>query len=217
MYKIAVIDDNPLLRQQVINRLSDNYNVCYEADSGEDWLQWIKTASPAERPDIVLMDIEMDSMDGIKATALTKAAFPQLKIAMLTVFEHEDKVLDSILAGADGYLLKDETKVKLFTCIDDIMQGGSYMSAAIARKAMMMLQNQHATPQTTIVHELTKREKETLEWVMEGHSYQYIADKMYVSLSTIKTHIHHIYKKMEVKNKMEAALKMKQLPNIRTH
>jgi len=206
-YKVAIIDDNTLLRENLVNRLIGKLDLVYEGASAAAFLRFMAGAASNQWPQLVLMDIEMDEMDGITATALLKQKYPLLRIAMLTVFEQDEKVWQSILAGADGYILKDETRERLLNAIEDIMQGGAYMSPAIAVRAMRLLRQQPLPRVATsyVEEHLTRRELEILEMIAQGFSYKQIAEKSFISIYTAKTHIHHIYEKLQVRNKMDAA------------
>ncbi|MCU0374909.1 MAG: response regulator transcription factor [Chitinophagaceae bacterium] len=206
-YRVAIIDDNKLLRENLVNRLSGKLELVYEGSSATAFIKFMAGVSSNQWPQLVLMDIEMDEMDGIAATAQLKQKYPLLRIAMLTVFEQDEKVWQSILAGADGYILKDETRDRILGAIEDIMQGGAYMSPAIAVRAMRLLRQQ---PPARVVagmveEQLTRRELEILEMIAQGFSYKQIAEKSFISIYTAKTHIHHIYEKLQVRNKMDAA------------
>lgn len=206
-YRVAIIDDNRLLRENLISRLSGKYELVYEGSSAAAFIKFMAAVSSNQWPQLVLMDIEMDDMDGIAATEQLKQKYPLLRIAMLTVFEQDEKVWQSILAGADGYILKDETRDRILGAIEDIMQGGAYMSPAIAVRAMRLLRQQ-PPPRVaagTVEQQLTRRELEILEMIAEGLSYKQIAEKSFISIYTAKTHIHHIYEKLQVRNKMDAA------------
>ena len=153
------------------------------------------------------MDIEMEGTNGIEATALVKEFNPAIKVIMLTVFEDEDKVLNAIKAGADGYLLKDEKKEKLIECIHDVISGGSYLSPSVANKAMKYLQKTYVPKEASPGNPLTPREQEILLLIIDGQSYQEIASGLFISMPTVKSHIYHIYEKLHVSNKIEAAKK----------
>jgi DNA-binding NarL/FixJ family response regulator len=170
--KIAIVDDNQMLRENLAVRLQDHFDIVFNTGDAEELLGFLETNVDQRWPGLVLMDIEMDGMDGIVATSKIKTDFPQVKVAMLTVFEEEEKVWQSILAGADGYILKDETKEKLLMAIDDILHGGAFMSATIALKAMKLLK-QHAPTlsQDETSLQLTTREYEILELISQGLSY----------------------------------------------
>jgi DNA-binding NarL/FixJ family response regulator len=210
--KIIIVDDNELLRDNLSTRLKDQFEITYCTGDAEELFDYLQLTDQQEWPALVLMDIEMDGIDGITATAKLKTEYPFLKIAMLTVFEQEEKVWQSILAGADGYILKDEPKERLLMAMEDILQGGAFMSASIALKAMkLMKQISPALEQDEETLQLTNREYEILELIAQGFSYKQIADKIFISVFTAKTHIHHIYEKLQVKNKTEAALKFRKV------
>lgn len=160
-------------------------------------------------PDVVLMDIEMPGMTGIEAVPQIKKKYPAVKILMQTVFEDDDRVFDSICAGASGYILKNEINARLIDYIKDLQTGGSAMSPSIARKVLAKMQ-EHATvirPPQTPDYNLTAREKEVLSCITEGMSYKMIADKLSISFETVKTHIKNIYEKLHVASMSEAVAK----------
>jgi DNA-binding NarL/FixJ family response regulator len=215
---VAVVDDNRLLRQHLVTRLQGNYRVVFEADSGISMQQCLLANPEQDLPLAILMDIEMDDMDGIEATRWAKANFGSIKVIMLTVMDDEERVWQSIMAGADSYILKDEPREKLLACIQDTLEGGAYMSPGIARKAMKLLQQQAGPPAEVVnkqLAELTRRELEILQLLQEGLTYKQIADRIYISAHTAKTHIHNIYEKLQVRNKVEASNKLKQFARPR--
>jgi len=122
---------------------------------------------------------------------------------MATVFEDENHIFDAILAGADGYLLKDETPENLHRCLQEALEGGAPMSPAIARKSLQMLRRAAPVPAAPD-HNLTPREVEILEQLSRGLSYQQVADNLFVSPGTVRTHIEHVYRKLQVNNKTSA-------------
>jgi len=212
MQHVAVVDDNGPLRQHLIARLQGHYHVAFDAASGSDMQQWMLSLPVQYLPALILMDIEMDDIDGIEATRWVKANYPAVKVVILTVLDDEDRVWQSIMAGADSYMLKDEPREKLLACIHDTLEGGAYMSPGIARKAMQLMQRQAAaTAQQSnpVLEELTRREIEILQLLQEGLTYKQIADRIFISAHTAKTHIHNIYEKLQVRNKVEAANKLK--------
>lgn len=204
MISIAIVDDNDFLRKAMMERLGSQFRLITDASQAKYMLRFLKTQAPANHPQVVLMDIAMDEMDGITATALVKEANPAIKVIMLTVFEDVDKVLQAIKMGADGYCLKDEPADKLIGCIEDVVAGGSYMSPSVARKAMRYLQQTYVPAEPAANNPLTSREQEILQYVIEGRTYQSIADMLFVSLATVKSHVYNIYEKLQVNNKMEA-------------
>ncbi len=201
--KIAIAEDNPALAKSVKDNIDsfDNVELLFVAPNGKELLQKISGA----KPDVILMDINMPVMDGIEATQKVKHHFPEIKIIMLTVFDEEDKIFASIIAGASGYLLKDEKPVKILEAILDAMDGGAPMSPSIATKALQMIRGQ----KTEIVPEkndfnLSKREIEIMELIAKGDNYIQIAEKLFISPNTVRKHIENIYAKLQVHNKVEA-------------
>lgn len=199
--KVAIVEDNPNLARSVRENISsfEEVEVLFVAENGKDLLQKITT----NIPDIILMDINMPGMDGIEATKAVKHHFPNVKIIMLTVFDEEEKIFQSILAGATGYLLKDEKPTKIISALEEAMEGGAPMSPVIASKSLQMIRGKKAeAPENNF--NLTKRELEILELIAAGDNYQKIADKLFISPRTVRKHIENIYTKLQVHNKVEA-------------
>jgi DNA-binding NarL/FixJ family response regulator len=207
MITIAVTDDNEMLRGQIVQRLKDDFNVVFQAASAKALLRFLRANSPADHPRVVLMDIGMDEMNGIEATTHVKELNPIIKVIMLTVFEDDEKVLNAIKAGADGYIIKDEKRERIIECIQDIVNGGSYLSPSVAAKAMRYLQKAYRPAEAAPGNPLTKREQEILQLIIDGKTYADIATGLFVSMATVKSHISHIYQKLHVTNKMDAAKK----------
>jgi DNA-binding NarL/FixJ family response regulator len=205
MITLAVTDDNDLLRSNIVQRLKDDFSIIFEAGSAKSLLRYLYANQVAQHPQVILMDIEMDEMNGIEATRKVKELNPAVKIIMLTVFEDDDKVLNAIKAGADGYLIKDEKKERIIECIHDVMNGGSYMSPSVAIKTLKYLQKNYIPKEAMPGNPLSQREQEILQLIIEGFSYMDIAAKLFISMATVKSHIYHIYEKLHVSNKIEAA------------
>lgn len=210
MITIAITDDNEVLRQTVAERLKEDFRIVYQASSGSSMLRFLQANRSEVHPEVILMDIAMDEMDGIEATYQVKQLNPSIKVIMLTAFEDDEKVFSAIKAGADGYCLKEERKEKIVNSINDVVNGGSYMSPIIARRAMRFMQEHYTAPEPAAGNPLTQREQEILQLVIEGKTYQHIADSLFISLATVKTHVYHIYEKLQVKNKMAAARLVKE-------
>ncbi|MCU0345305.1 MAG: response regulator transcription factor [Saprospiraceae bacterium] len=183
--------------------LSPDFKVTGIAVNGQDLLNQLP-ALPS-LPDIVLMDIQMPVLDGIAATAALKARHPQVKVVMATVFDDEENIFNAILAGADGYLLKDEPPQVLHRALQEVMEGGAPMSPAIARKALSLLRKNPVAPTPAAAdHDLTDREIELLEQLSKGLRYEQVGQNLHISTGTVRKHIENIYRKLQVHNKMEA-------------
>lgn len=149
------------------------------------------------KPDVVLMDVDMPKVNGIEGLTAIRKQFPNLKILMQTVFEDDEKVFACICAGADGYILKKASPTELLAGIEDVMNGGAPMTPAIARKVLKLASLQ--TPQTKgEVFDLSARELEVLGLLVKGMSYKMIGDKLFISTSTVNSHIRKIYEKLQV-------------------
>ena len=205
--RIAIFDDNKNIRDSISLLLGtapqflivgsfDNVFTCVE-----DVIEC--------NPDIILMDIEMPGMDGIEAVRLIKKIVPQVQILMQTVFEDDDRVFDSICAGASGYILKNFLNTKLIESLIELQFGGSPMSPSIARKVLHQLQSSPLPVKQRISNEynLTPREKEVLTEIVNGLSYKMIADRLNISYETVRSHIKKIYEKLHVASLTEAVAK----------
>ena len=206
--RIVIADDNHFLLNVVGEKLSffENLTLKFTAVNGYDLLQKL-TNDPIV--DLVLMDIEMPEMNGIQATAEVKKRYPQIKIVMLTVFDNDENIFNSIKAGADGYLLKEVDPQTLYNGIMETLSGGAAMMPSIALKTLKLLRN--PTEFKFEVKEedfkLSTREIDVLEQLSKGLSYTQIAENLFLSPSTVRKHIENIYKKLQVHNKLEAIQK----------
>ena len=163
------------------------------------------TGVPAEKPDVVLVDINLPGMNGIECVAKLKLQLPQLRALMMTTYEDRDLIFNSLRAGASGYLLKNVTHGELMQAIEQVHAGGAPMSMQIARKVVEHF-HQIAKPSSD-VEKLTDREKEILGLLAEGYLYKEISDKLGISFHTVKTHIHVIYEKLHVQSRTQATAK----------
>ncbi len=203
--KVGIVEDNRNLTKTLLEGLSGfgEVEIVFTAINGADAIHKLQKLEEAALPDIILMDIEMPEMNGIEATGKIKAKYPGIKISMLTVFDQDEKIFDAILAGASGYMLKDEPVTRIVSGMQDIMQGGAAMSPIIAAKAMALLAGKKE--ENTVEEKvLSKRETEILEYVSHGLTYAQIADKCFISPGTVRKHIDNIYEKLHVHSKLEA-------------
>jgi DNA-binding NarL/FixJ family response regulator len=161
---------------------------------------------PAVAPDVVLMDIHLPGMNGIEATARLKQQFPELPVIMVTVYRDHDKIFQALKAGACGYLLKRSTPAEIRRAIFDVRAGGAPMSAEIARR---VVETFHAPPQASVGEEsnLSRRQREILELLSTGLANKEIADRLGLSTETVRVHLKHIYDKLHVRCRTEAAAK----------
>ena len=205
--KIAIAEDNILLAKSIKEKLdffNEEIEYKYRAKHGNDLVEKLEKDSDI---DVILMDIEMPELDGIKTTQLVNEAYPQIKIIMLTVFDDEEKIFHSIQAGASGYLLKDERPEKIVEAIKMIMEGGAPMSPSIAAKSLELLRNPKifdSSEENSETYSLSNREAEVLEEISKGSEYTKIAEDLFISPKTVRKHIENIYKKLQVHNKMQA-------------
>ncbi|MFN8242610.1 MAG: response regulator transcription factor [Ferruginibacter sp.] len=205
--RIAIFDDNRNILESISMLLGTvpGYEV---TGLYKDVLHCLEDTAEAA-PDIILMDIEMPGMTGIEAVKLIKEKYPAVQILMQTVFDDDERVFDSICAGASGYILKNEINSKLVDYIRDVQAGGSPMSPVIARKVLNKMQEHAAVirPPEAADYNLTPREKEVLTCITEGYSYKMVADKLSIRFETVKTHIKNIYEKLHVASMAEAVAK----------
>jgi DNA-binding NarL/FixJ family response regulator len=206
---ITIAEDNEYLIKSLVEKLSlfpDKFKIGFVARNGKEIVDYIASNT---KPDVILMDIEMPVMDGIKATEIISSSYSEIKIIMLTVFDDDEKIFNAIKAGANGYLLKDETVEKIVEGIEMVFQGGAPMSATIAAKTLDMLKKSENVIDKEIKIEtnLSKREIEILEHLKLGYDYNKIAEKLFISPFTVRKHIENIYRKLQVKNKMQAVQK----------
>lgn len=153
------------------------------------------------KPQLVIMDIDMPGIGGIEGVKRIKQLNPEIKVVMHTVFDDDNRIFDSICAGADGYLLKNMPPVKFIQSLQDLMEGGAAMSPFVAQKVFQYFRTSHKTGED---FHLSTREKEILELLVKGNSYKMIADKSSISIDTVKKHLQNIYHKLHVSCGTEA-------------
>ncbi|MCT4629420.1 response regulator transcription factor [Winogradskyella sp.] len=205
--RIAIVDDNTFLIKAVKEKLSffDDLQVRFIAMNGKDVIEKLKEN---HNIDLILMDIEMPEMNGIEATEQVKQKYPHIKIIMLTVFDNDENIFNAIKAGADGYLLKEINAEDLHSGILETLNGGAAMNPSIALKTLKLLRNPFVEDkQDKEEIKLTSREVDVLEQLSKGLSYNAVAENLILSTGTIRKHIEHIYRKLQVHNKLEAVAK----------
>ncbi len=200
---IAIAEDNSFALKACMDKLAPHreFKVVLNAFNGQELIENI----PKHQVDLVLMDIQMPGMNGIEATKLVKKQHPQLKVLMLTTFDDDENIFKAIMAGANGYLLKEENSENLRQSVIETLSGGAAMSAGVALRVLNLLRNPLPTKQEdTFDYNLTKREIELLIQLKNGLSYEKIADNLYISYGTVRKHIENIYRKLQVNNKISA-------------
>lgn len=155
-------------------------------------------------PQLVIMDIDMPGMSGIEGVRLIKSSFPDIKVIMYTVFDDDNRIFECICNGADGYLLKNTSPLKLIQALQELAEGGAPMSPFVAKKVFQFFRNKEKAQDS---FNLTPREIEILEWLVRGNSYKMIADKSFISIDTVKKHLQNIYHKLHVNCGTEAVAK----------
>ncbi|MEO5917361.1 MAG: response regulator transcription factor [Luteolibacter sp.] len=167
-----------------------------------------ETAMPAIEaapPDVVIVDIQLPGISGIECVRRLKPLFPATQFLMVTVYDNADRVYEALAAGASGYLLKRDVPLRLLEALTDVLEGGSPMSSAIARKVVQHFQKfeQTAPPD----HDLTSRETEVLDLLIKGLLYKEMAEQLDISIVTVRYHLNNIYRKLHVRTRTEAAVK----------
>jgi DNA-binding NarL/FixJ family response regulator len=204
--KIGIVEDNSGIRESLAVLIN-----------GTNGLRCVGTYANAEAalknmplnwPDVVLMDINLPRMSGIECVAKLKELRPTLLVIMLTVYPENEKIFQSLQAGATGYLLKESSPMEIVGAIHDALRGGAPMTNSIARKVVQYFQDQQRqqkpSPQTET---LTHREQEVLSHLAKGYQYKEIAEALGISPQTISAHIRKIYDKLHVRSRTEAVVK----------
>lgn len=163
------------------------------------------------KPDIVLMDIEMPGLNGIKAVKMIKEKFPDMIIIMQSGYDDNEKVFESICNGASGYILKKDIADKLLDYLQEIKNGGAPMSPSIAMKVLNRMKEMELDQKPVEMkdYNLTQREREVLTYIYHGFSHKQITEKMFISYDTVRSHVKKIYEKLHVASKTEAMVKVK--------
>ena len=207
--RLLVVDDHALFRSGLISLLKGmpEFKVVGEAGNGQEALQ----AARQLKPDVVLLDVNMPVMDGVETVRLMKAEL-SCHILMLTISKNDDDLFGSILAGADGYLLKNATPEELRKAILQVQEGMSVLAADVTRRVMNAVRSDQAGPGA---HNLSDREMEVLQCLANGMTTAQISHELFISDNTVKTHVRHIMEKLEASNRAEAVGKALQMGLIK--
>ena len=202
--KVVIFEDNYLLRESLYQLINGTAGLsCAGAFANcDDIIFNIQKTMPQ----VVLMDIQMPGTTGIEGVKIIKKNFPEIKIIMQTVVEDDDKIFQSICNGASGYLLKSTTPARLLQAIEEVNEGGAPMTPSIAQKVLEKFRRQSPVSLNEM-NDLSDREKEILNCLVEGMSYKMIASSCKISIDTVRFHIRNIYDKLHVSSKSEAVIK----------
>jgi len=200
--KVSVIEDHKDYREGLsfLLNASEGFECAGAFPTAGEGIEGI-----TENEDVVLLDINLPDMKGIDAIPLIKKKFPNIKIIMLTIFDDDDNIMEAILAGADGYLLKKTTPIRILSSLKDCYGGGSPMTPSIAKKVLNLFKSKVSKKSNDF--SLSQREIEVLNCLVEGMDNKAVAEKLFISVQTVRNHIRHIYEKLQVHSKSQAVVK----------
>jgi DNA-binding NarL/FixJ family response regulator len=207
--RIALVEDNMVSRKSFLQKVQmiPEWTIMFTAENSNDCMEKLSALQESMLPQIVFMDIEMPGVNGSQTIVMAKTIYPQIYFIVLTVFDEDDKIFEAIKAGACGYLLKHEAHTMLKEAVTNVLEyGGSPMSPAIARKALQLLSKMPEITkeeQGLIPDSITMREKEILQYTVNGWDAKRIAAKLFISVLTVRKHIANIYDKLHVCSKAE--------------
>jgi DNA-binding NarL/FixJ family response regulator len=206
MISVAIIEDNNQYRTtiSIILQLNENLKLIHKLESCEEMIPLFEE----QKPDVVLMDIDLPGINGIHGVWEIKKKWPDLKVIMFTVFEDEEKIFGAIKAGANGYLLKKDSPQKILDAIEAVYRGESPMNGMIAAKVLEYFQQSGQKSLLLYESNLTDRENEILRLLIKGLSYKEISARIFISIETLNSHIKNIYRKLNVHSRSELAAKL---------
>lgn len=203
MWKVMVVEDQPIVRQglKVILEQDENINVTLEASDGQEAIDKLEK----HMVDLVMMDVRMPKMNGLEATRIIKRKWPDIKVLILTTFNDEAYALESLKDGANGFLLKTAESAKLIESVYSCMKGGLTIHDEVAAKVMpRLIQRSYLKEEVNI--NLSPRELEITKLVGHGKTNKEIAETLFLSTGTIKNHLTHILQKMELRDRTQLAI-----------
>jgi DNA-binding NarL/FixJ family response regulator len=205
---VSIIEDDAQARQILADwiRRAEGFRCVSEHGSAESALATL----PAEKPEVVLMDINLPGLNGIECVRQLKPLLPGTQFLMLTVYEDADHIFNALMVGATGYLLKQTPRDELLAALKQVHAGGSPMTSNIARKVVQSFQRQSQVAADAV--ELSPREAEVLELLARGYLYKEIAEALAISLPTVNTYIRRIYEKLHVRSRAQAVAKYAHIP-----
>jgi DNA-binding NarL/FixJ family response regulator len=207
--RLVVVDDHALFRRGLVSLLDEmsEFQVVGEASNGQDALAVIESA----RPDIILLDINMPVLDGIQTLGAIRKLHPEQKVLMLTISQNDEDLIGAIVSGANGYVLKNTEPETLRSTILQVSVGNAVLSPEITAKVLQAVRRSQADRNRGL---LSEREVEVLKCLARGQTTAQIANVLFISENTVKTHIRHILEKMEVNNRAEAVARAAQMDLI---
>lgn len=203
MINVILYEDNPQLREGLSMLLNGSEG--FEVIGAFKNCNNVVSEVEALKPHVILMDIDMPGTNGIEGLKLIRQMNTDVKILMLTVFDDNKNVFEAVRNGANGYLLKKTPPAKLLEYIQEAHTGGAPMSSSIATQVLKMFSQVHSAVNSD--YHLSEREKQVLQWLVNGYSYKMIAAEMFISIDTVRSHIKKIYEKLHVNSKSEAVAK----------
>jgi DNA-binding NarL/FixJ family response regulator len=202
--KILLCDDQTVIRDglEMLLNLEKDFQVVGLAEDGAEAVE----LAAKKKPDLILMDLKMPIMNGIEATRLICAKFPDIKILVLTTYDDDEWVFDAIRAGASGYLLKDTSRQKIVEAIRGTMEGKSFIDPAIAGKLLNHVANKQTQPTSVLTDKLTERELDVLRLISKGVNNSDIASQLHLSEGTVRNRVSVILEKLDVADRTQAAV-----------
>lgn len=210
--KVLLVDDQSLIRMgfRMVLESADDIEVVGEAADGDTGMKMVK----ALKPDVVLMDVRMPNINGIEATAEIVAAYPDVKVLILTTFDLDEYAFGALRAGASGFLLKDAKPEELIAAIRNVAHGDATISPRVTRRMLEMFapmlpgeeESDAEEVDLSLLNSLTERETEVLKLIAEGYTNQEIAERLFISMTTVKTHVGNILEKIGAQNRVQAVI-----------
>ena len=211
MIRVLIVDDQALIREglSLMLGLYDEIEIVGQANNGQEAVDFIENIEV----DLVLMDIRMPVMDGVEATKIIKEKYPQVKIIILTTFNEDEYIFNGLKSGADGYILKDISSRKLVDTIKSVYKGDVLLHGHVAKTLASAVIDKRDTEKVNILNRLTARELEIANLVAKGKSNREISEILYITEGTVKNHVTKILDKLELRDRTQLALLIKELKN----
>ena len=207
--KIGIVEDHFINRKIIKEKILpyEDIHIVIEAENGNNFFDLMKNLRKEYYPQVVLIDLEMPVLDGISTISLSSIRYPSIKFIVLTIYEDNDKIFDAIKAGASGYLLKEDKAINIVDAIANVIEyDGIPMSPAIARRAMKLLSGitqNNSTLEKIEDYQLSSREIQILKEIVGGNNPADIAEKLFISPNTVRTHVNNIYKKLHLNSRAQ--------------